>query len=190
MDSLMNTTFIDSPSYFWSVEILTELTEFMDDLKESDCQEVHERSFELFDISLVQAINEFLKNMKELKLIMNCRVKGDDDSHFGGEECARFMTKIMDACTVYLNTSKFLSGNREGDLGYVIRGIREKARKDRVRAIDFEKSARTLYMAEGVDKTEDIFKESGYFNSGKEFKNARDFAKSKNILENKVDKSS
>ena len=59
MDSLMNTTFVNSESYFWSAEILTALTKFIDDLKESDSEEIHERSFELFDISLVQAINEF-----------------------------------------------------------------------------------------------------------------------------------
>ena len=188
MDSLVNTTFINSDKYFWSVGILSELAEFMDDLKESDSEEVHERSFEVFDISLTQAINEFLKDMKELKLIMNCRTKGDDNSHFGGEECARFMTKVMDACAVYLKTSKFLSGNNEGDLGYIIRGIREKARKDRARAVDFEKSARTLYLSEGIDKTEEIFKKSGYFASDKEFKNARDFMKGKNISKNKVDK--
>lgn len=182
MDCLVNTTFIDSSDYFWSVEVLSAMTEFLDDLKENDGEEVHERSFELFDISLSKAINEFLRDMKELKLIMNCRTKGDDNSHFGGEECARFMTKIMDACAVYLKTSKFLDGNQEGDLGYVIRGIREKARKDRARAIDFEKSARTLYLSEGVDNTEEIFKRSGYLNGGKEFRSARDFAKQKNIL--------
>ncbi|MBR2579178.1 MAG: hypothetical protein IKE41_03490 [Clostridia bacterium] len=163
---------------------MSEFVEFMDDLKESDDQEVHERGFELFDISLSKAVNEFLKDMRDLKLIMNCRVKGDDNAHFGGEECARFMTKIMDACAVYLRTSKFLDGNREGDLGYVIRGIREKARKDRAHAIDFEKSARTLYLSEGVDKTEEIFRESGYFNSDKEFRNIRDFAKSKTVPKN------
>ena len=118
--------------------------------------------------------------MKELKLIMNCRTKGDNNSHFGGEECARFMTKVMDACAVYLKTSKFLEGNREGDLGYVIRGMREKARRDRVYAIDFEKSARTLYLSEGVDKTEEIFKLFGYDDDNK-FNNARDFSKNKNI---------
>ncbi len=181
MDCLVNTTFIDSASYFWSVEVLSAMTEFLDDLKENDGEEVHERSFELFDISLSKAINEFLRDMKELKLIMNCRTKGDDNSHFGGEECARFMTKIMDACAVYLKTSKFLDGNQEGDLGYVIRGMREKARKDRARAIDFEKSARTLYLSEGVDNTEEIFKSAGYVN-GDKFRNARDFAKQKNIL--------
>lgn len=188
MDSLMNTAFIDSESHFWSVGVLSELTEFMNDLKESDGEEVHERSFKLFDISLTKAINEFLRDMKDLELIMNCRAKGDDNSHFGGEECARFMTKIMDACAVYLKNSEFLAGNSEGELGYVIRGLREKARKDRAYAIDFEKSARRLYLSEGIDKTEEIFKESGYFHSGREFTNARDFAKSKNILENKVDK--
>lgn len=182
MDCLVNTAFINSSSYFWSVEVLCEMTEFLDDLKENDGEEVHERSFELFDISLSKAINEFLRDMKDLKLIMNCRTKGDNSSHFGGEECARFMTKVMDACAVYLKTSKFLSGNEEGDLGYVIRGMREKARKDRAYAIDFEKSARTLYLSQGVDKTEEIFRESGYLGSGKEFRNARDFAKCKNIL--------
>lgn len=184
MDNLLNTTFIESGNYFWSVEVLSELIEFIDDLKESGGEEVYERSFELFDISLNKAINEFLRDMKELKLIMNCRAKGDDNSHFGGEECARFMTKIMDACAVYLKTSKFLSGNEQGDLGYVIRGIKDKARKDRGYAMDFEKSARTLYMSEGIDKTEEIFKKAGYLNSKKEFRSARDFVKSKNIPEN------
>ena len=188
MDCLVNTTFLHSANYFWSVEILSALVEFIDDLKEDGGEEVRERSFELFNISLVKAINEFLRDMKELKLIMNCRAKGDDSAHFGGEECARFMTKIMDACAVYLKNSKFLDGNNEGDLGYVIRGIREKARKDRASAIDFEKSARTLYLSEGVDKTEEIFKESGYFDLGKNFSSAKDFTKSKGILENKVDK--
>lgn len=180
MDCLVNTTFIDSSNYFWSVEVLSAVTEFLDDLKERDGEEVHERSFKLFDISLRKAVNEFLRDMKELKLIMNCRTKGDNNSHFGGEECARFMTKVMDACAVYLKTSKFLEGNREGDLGYVIRGMREKARKDRAYAIDFEKSARTLYLSEGVDKTEEIFKLSGYDDDNK-FNNARDFSKNKNI---------
>ena len=180
MDCLVNTTFIDSSNYFWSVEVLSAMTEFLDDLKERDGEEVHERSFKLFDISLRKAVNEFLRDMKELKLIMNCRTKGDNNSHFGGEECARFMTKVMDACAVYLKTSKFLEGNREGDLGYVIRGMREKARKDRVYAIDFEKSARTLYLSEGVDKTEEIFKLSGYDDYNR-FNNTRDFSKRKNI---------
>lgn len=182
MDCLVNTTFTGSSSYFWSVDVLSAMTKFMNDLKQNDGEEVHERSFKLFDISLSKAINEFLRDMKEIKLVMNCRTKGDDSSHFGGEECARFMTKIMDACAVYLKTSKFLDGNQEGELGYIIRGIREKARKDRARAMDFEKSARTLYLSEGIDKTEEIFKDAGYLSSGKEFNSARDFAQTKSVL--------
>ena len=179
MEHIINAMFVDSSRYFWSVEVLTEFVDFINELKEHDEVETHERSFKLFDIKVTQGINEFLRDMNDLKMIMNCRTKCDDDSHFGGEECARFMSKIVDACSTYLKDSNFLESNNEGDLGYVIRKIKEKARKDRNYAVEFEKSARVLYLSEGIDKTEEIFKSAGYMGNRKQFNNVRDFINNK-----------
>ena len=154
MECITNKAFMNSPRAFWSVEVLTDFVDFIGEIKEREEPETKERSFELFNIKMSQAINEFLRNMNDLKIIMNCRTKCDDDSHFGGEECARFMSKVIEACSAYIKDSKFLSGNNEGDLGYAIRKMREKARKDRNYAVEFEKSARTLYLSEGIDKTD------------------------------------
>lgn len=187
MESIIGRAFMDSSKAFWSVDVLTDFVDFIDGIKEREEPETSERSFELFDVKMCQAINEFLRNMNDLKMIMNCRTKCDDDSHFGGEECARFMSKVVEACSAYIKDSKFLGGNNEGDLGYAIRKMREKARKDRSYAVEFEKSARTLYTSEGIDKTEEIFKSAGYMNGNKPFRNIRDFAKEKrgaNITQN------
>lgn len=183
MNHLINATFADSPKRFWSVDLLTDFIGFINELKDYDEPEVHERAFELFNVKINQAINEFLRDMNDLKMIMNCRTKCDDDSHFGGEECARFMSKIVDACSTYLKDSDFLEDDNEGDLGYTIRKIKEKARKDRGYAIEFEKSARRLYLSEGIDKTEEIFKSAGYMDGNREFNNVRDFMDNKKFFE-------
>ena len=187
MDKSINTELIDSPKYFWSVPILELFLEFIDDLKESDGEEVHERSFQLFVISTNQAISEFLRDMNDLKLIMNCRTKGNSDSHFGGAECAKFMDKVVAACDEYLKNSKFLSGNNEEDLGYAIRGIKNKAKHDKAYALEFEKATKELYLSQGIDNTERIFKDAGYFDSGRPIRVVADLKKIKNILKNKVD---
>lgn len=186
MDKLVNTEFIDSPKYLWSVDVLSLFLKFIDDLKKSDGEEVHERSFEVFAVRMNQAISEFLRDMAGLGLIMNCRTKGNSDSNFGGHECANFMDKIIEICNEYLAGSQFLSGNEEGDLGYVIRGIKDKARRDRVHAMDFEKSARNLYLAQGIDKTEDIFKDAGYFDTQSNIKTIADLKNSNNILKSNI----
>ena len=94
-------------------------------------------------------------------MIMNCRVKGNSGSHFGGQECAKFVSLIRRASEKYL--SNLPDGNyEEGYIGYVIRQVKDKARRDEKYAWDFEKKARQEYATTGKDITLDILKESGY----------------------------
>lgn len=186
MDSTINTTFLDSSKPFWSVSVLEGFLEFMEDIIQSGGEEIDERSFKIFEIKINQAANEFFHAMKEMQLIMNCRTKCDSDSDFGGSECAKFMSDVIDACSEYIKTSNFLLGTSEEDLGYVIRGIKKKAIADRALAMEFEKSAKKLYLSEGIDKTMEIFKSSGYFNPNNPINSINDIKNlKKNIISNK-----
>ena len=91
---------------------------------------------------------------------MNCRTKGNNKSHFGGQQCAKLASKFRQAAEKYLNLS---SGNvNESSIGYIATLIREKARRDEMYARDFETQAANNYLTSGIDTTLDILKESDY----------------------------
>ena len=68
--------------------------------------------------------------IKDLKIIMNCRVKGNTKSHFGGQECAEFADSIQKYCSKYLSFSAPTESFVEGSIEYLILKLRNKARED------------------------------------------------------------
>ena len=108
------------------------------------------------------ARNDFLGKIKDLKMIMNCRVKGDTASHFGGQECAEFADSIQKYCSKYLSFSAPTESFVEGSIEYLILQLRNKAREDEKYAWEVEKKVKESYLSLGVDNTLDILKESGY----------------------------
>ena len=106
-----------------------------------------------------QAYKELIRNMKELPLIMNCRVKGDTASNFGGKQCACFVKSIRKSTEKYIkNTSNF---DCQDIKEFVIK-IRDKARKNEQYAWDFEKNSKQEYATLGIDNSLKIFQKSGH----------------------------
>lgn len=163
MDYFIDNTFLKiNTNYIWSKSIVTKIFETLENFEKNDNPESKERRFTEFFIELKVAYNKFLQNIKDLPLIMNCRVKGDIDSKFGGEECLKFAQNLQNSCNKYLHFSSIANNFVEGSIEQFILTIKEKAKKEEKIAIDFENQTKQNYLISGNDNTLEILKQSGY----------------------------
>ncbi len=158
MKEFIEGNFLKKGKYLWDKNVLDKMF-----FKLKDFQKFYpERYFTEFILELEQANKKFLQSMRDIVLIMNCRAKGDDKSHFGGMECAEFMKDIVKACDKYLNSCTNINSQVEGTIEFIIYQIKLKAKKDELFAREFEKETREKYISLGSDNSLEIFEKAGY----------------------------
>ena len=159
---IFNTDFLKSNYRLWHPYMLDEIFKLLKDFSECNDPEAKEQCLQMLIFEFADARSKFMQEMQDIHLIMKCRTKGDNNSHFGGQECAKFMGAIAAACDKYIQSTAYASPIIEGSIAEVIDKIRKKARGDRSYANTFELSTKQTYLTYGTDKTLDIFRESGY----------------------------
>ena len=95
-------------------------------------------------------------------MIMSCRARGDTDSKFGGEQCARFANSFCKACDKSLNSLGGKEKFEENSPESLILELRNKAKQDEKAAWDFEKETKKEYLITGRDNSLEILELSGY----------------------------
>lgn len=141
-----------------------------------------ERCFTEFLLELEQAYRVFLKKINDLPMIMKCRVKGDSETHFGGQECAELATSLRASAEKYLRSTRFKksSANQNDanphaetlgglhidssncnvyDFALIIKNM---AKKDEKKAKEIEAKVYQEYVSYGKDYTLVALKNSGY----------------------------
>ena len=89
MDYTLNDSSLKSSTrYLWDKLLIKKILKTLNDFKNEEKNSG--RNFTLFLIEIKMAYDEFLGSVKDLPMIMSCRARGDNDSKFGGEQCARF----------------------------------------------------------------------------------------------------
>lgn len=162
MDYTLNSSFLkNSTRYLWDKSLIEKIFKTLNDFKDKEDKKTLERNFTVFLIEIKMAYDEFLKNVKDLPMIMSCRARGDNDSKFGGEQCAHFANSFCKACEKYLS---FLSkeNSEENSLGNLVLDLRDKAKQDEKTAWDFEEETKKEYLITGKDNSLEILKSSGY----------------------------
>lgn len=158
--TLNNSSLKSSTRYLWDKLLIKKILKTLNDFK--DEEKTSKRNFTLFLIELKMAYDEFLGSVKDLPMIMSCRARGDNDSKFGGEQCARFANSFCKACDKYLNSlggkEKFEENSHES----LILELRNKAKQDEKAAWDFEKETKKEYLITGRDNSLEILESSGY----------------------------
>ena len=162
MEYFLNDAFFRFSGRTWSKDFLGKLFKCLKDFEESESPQAKSRNYELFSLELKMAHKDFLRKIKDLKMIMNCRVKGDDTSHFGGRECGEFADSVQRSCNKFLSSSPSAEGFQEGSIEAVLLKLRNKAKEDEKYAWEAEKKAKQDYLNLGVDNTAEILEESGY----------------------------
>ncbi len=162
MNYIFDISFLDMGKYLWDKRVIKKMFSEFKNFQNLDIEEAKERCFTELMLEFQQAYRIFLRKIGDLPMIMNCRTKGDSDSHFGGLECAEFMKSFRFSAEKYLRESSYLSVTSEGTIAYAISKIREKAKKDEKYAWDFEKKVHQDYISLGIDNTLEMLKNSGY----------------------------
>lgn len=162
MNYIIETSFLDKGRYLWDKRVMKKILSELESFQSQEADESKERCFTEFILEIQQAYRLFLRKIDDLPMIMNCRVKGDSDSHFGGLECAELMKSLRFSADKYLRTSIYLSIASEGTISYVVSKIRDKAKEDEKYAWDIEKKVYQDYTSFGIDNTLDMLRKSGY----------------------------
>ena len=162
MECDLNTNFLSKSRNLWNKSVMKDIFKMFRDFKDQENSESKERCFVEFLLEIEQAYRNFLIEIRNLPMIMNCRVKGDETSHFGGEECAKFMKKIRSSSEKYLNLTKYKDTVTENSIYNIILKMKEKASADETNARNIEKEIKENYNSMGVDNTLNFIKKSGY----------------------------
>ena len=169
MSYIIEISFLDKGRYLWDKRVIKKMFGELEIFQNQDTEESKERCFTELILEFQQAYRLFLRKIGDLPMLMNWRVKGDVDSHFGGLECAELMKSFRFSANKYLRVSAYSSLVSEGTISYVISKIRDKAKEDEKQARDIEKKIHREYTSLGVDNTIEMLKSSGYkFNNGEE----------------------
>ncbi len=162
MDYFVDDTFIKKGRRLWDKRLIEELFTSLEEFKNSESEKSKERKFTEFFLELKMAYNEFLQSIKDLPMIMNCRTKGNIESHFGGFECASIAKSFRKSSEKYLSDS-LLNGNfEEGSIENLVLEIRKQSTIDEEYAREFERNTKQSYLNFGNDNTLEILKSSGY----------------------------
>ena len=162
MECDLNINFLSKSKNLWNKSMMKDIFKMLRDFRDQKNSESEERCFTEFLLEIEQAYRNFLIEIRNLPLIMNCRVKGDETSHFGGEECAKFMKQIRSSSEKYLNLTEYKDTVTENSMYNIILKIKEKASSDETNARSIEKEIKENYNSMGIDNTLDFIKKSGY----------------------------
>ena len=162
-DNKVDISYIDI-GYIWSQDFMDAFLNMLNHFEIEKCKESQEKLFINMKIEIVNAYRELQGKIKDLPLIMKCRVKCDKDSNFGGQQCFIFASKVEHSITKYLNESKFIDADniQDGTLASALKQVKDKADNDRSYASNFEKETKQKYLNSNKDNTLDIFIKSGY----------------------------
>ncbi len=163
----LNISFTSSDVHLWNKKFFENI---LASLKKLNVEMPNERSFSEFLLEIEQSYRTFLRKINDLPMIMKCRVKGDDSSHFGGQECADFARSIRDSAEKYLQSTNFknrkndnINNNDTSDNIYnFILNIRNLARSDEKYAKNVETKVYNDYLSLGKDYTLFELKKAGY----------------------------
>lgn len=161
-ETMPDLTFLDSQKKLWEKDILQKIEQCIYVFKENGGDEATEDCFNEFCLNFDSAKYNFINKIRDIRLIMKCRTKADDDSKFGGQQCAEFMHDIQNACNKYLNATIYYESNYETSPVNVIRKMRNMAEASERKAWEFEDRARQTYASSGKDITLDIINETIY----------------------------
>ncbi len=162
MECLLDISFLKKGRYLWDKFVVEKMIKMFDDYRNQEDSVASERCFIEFVLELKQAYRNFLIKINDLPLIMNCRAKGDEKSHFGGEECADLMKSFRISAEKYLNETSNKCDTSEDSMYYVVSQIRKKAAQDEESARKIEQIVKNEYISLGNDNTLNLFKSSGY----------------------------
>ena len=151
----------NSNRYLWDKILIKKIFKSLNDFRNERNEETLERRFIILFIELKMAYDEFLENVRDLPMIMSCRARGDNESKFGGEQCARFANSFCKACDKYLNSLN-KENFEERDFENLVLELRDKAKQDEKIAWDFEKETKKEYLITGKDNSLEILKLGGY----------------------------
>ena len=158
----VDTGFLNKGKYLWYQKVIAGMFKKLEEFKSYELKESEEKCFDVFLQDMRKAQNVFLTKINDLPLIMKCRTMCDDDSHFGGQECAEYMEDIRKICEKYLKDSEFSDNIVEGSIASAIMSIRAKARQDELAAWEIENKNIKAYEISGKDNSLEIFKSAGY----------------------------
>lgn len=156
-ESIFDVSFLSTGGYLWDRKIYDKVFKSFNNFEENEVKEVKQEEFKILTLEFKMAHRKFLQEVQDLSFIVKCRNKGDNDSHFGGQECAEFAKNIRNSCEKYLSNSKSKE-IKEENLSYFIKQIRDKAKCDETYAWNFEKNTKQIYNIDGKDNTMNIFK--------------------------------
>ena len=162
MDYMIETSFMDGGKRLWDKRIIDKILSELKSFQNLNLEESKERCLTELILEFEQAYRVFVSKIKDLPMIMNCRVKGDNDSHFGGIECAELMKSFRFSSEKYLKESAYSASVLEGTISYMISKIKNKAKEDEKYAWEIEKKIYSDYLSLGVDNTLEMLKSSGY----------------------------
>ena len=168
-DTYIDSQFLGTATYLWEKSVLNQVFKILKDQKGS---KTSEECFLKLKTELTNSVHAFLEQIRVLKLISNCRVKGDNTSKFGGTECAALAKKIRASCEKYMKETKYKS-EREGSLFSFISLIRNKAKEDELSAADIEKRLRNNYKESGKDDSLLYIQKCGYDFNNLNFKDIK-----------------
>ena len=156
-ESIFDDSFLESSGYLWDRKIYDKIFRSFDTFRENNIEGITQEKFKTLLLEIRMSRKEFLQKVKDLDIVMQCRNKADNDSHFGGQECAEFAKCIRSSCEKYLADLKSENIKKE-TLEYFIKKIRDKAKNDEAYAWNVEKNFRQTYIIEGKDNTMQILK--------------------------------
>ncbi len=154
--------FFDRGKYVWSKAVLEGLFSNLEQMEKSNKPAASERCFVKFHLELERAYNDFLQDLKDLPLIINCRAKGNSTSHFGGSTCLKLINSFVASADKYLSESKYSQDLTYGSPASIAKALKEKSVESINYARQFESKANSDYNTLGIDNTLKIFRESGY----------------------------
>ena len=159
---LIDLTFFEKNKYLWDREMVGKVDAILRAFLESDYDQAKEPCFFTFCNKFNDARTSFENDIRDLSMIMKCRVKGDSSSRFGGQQCATFMNRIVNIVDEYLSLSIYLNSVSEFAIPCILKRIKARAESDKLYALEFENKAMQEYQNFGIDISWDIFKQSGW----------------------------
>ncbi len=177
LNNCLRGSFVLPSTHLWNKDFIEDTIAFLRGCKSINNKISNERPFTEFLLEVEEAYRSFLKKINDLPMIMKCRVKGDNDAHFGGQECADFVRALRNSAEKYLKSTNFKKENIDainssqcdssnvralnGLYDFILK-IRDRARIDEQVAKNIESEVYNDYLSLGKDHTLDALKSEGY----------------------------
>lgn len=181
----LSITFIKHGTHLWDKSFLENTISVLKKYQSHGNEISNERCFTEFLLEFEQAYRVFLKKINDLPMMMKCRVKGDNQAHFGGQECAELARSLRTSAERYLKSTYFKKSGSDNNIAQshvgntvdngpynarctaysvydYISKIKNMAREDEKAAKEIEARVYQEYVSCGKDNTLDMLKQAGY----------------------------